>query len=213
MSQDVFARVRELIRQHQYDEARALLRESDDPQATQWLDRLDLAAPRTDRIVHHRGWTYLGIAIAVLVFTVAAVVLVYVLTSDESEDATSDEQLTLDLTTDDPIITTEGTFTGLVDIAVSGTVTSGEDTQADAFYSFAEADGVPLVSGDDAWGLYINEQPAANLILDGQKPVFAPDHSYEFTIRARDERLTFFFVTDSPRAFSGSLTITITPAD
>jgi len=107
-------------------------------------------------------------------------------------------------------VTTSNTYSGLINIVVSGTGQAAGTQFSDAFYLFTNT--ICLKPANE-FGLVINRQIASNLFSPGQQiPAFSAGHTYSFLINAPGGVLTFgvgdTFTTDN----AGSFTITISPA-
>jgi hypothetical protein len=95
--------------------------------------------------------------------------------------------------TDGPsAVTTANTYSGKVKIDITGVGQAAGTSSSDSFYRFTDngtkIDPVPA----NEFGLYINGKPAQSLFPSSQDiPSYNPDHSYSFTIDARNGELTF----------------------
>ena len=120
------------------------------------------------------------------------------------------ETLTARLADSVSAVTSAGAYSGPVWLSVSGVGQSSARMFSDAFYLYTDNAGNPITPTHSRdWVLWINRQPAHNLIAGQQPPAFRDDHAYTFLINAPGGRLTFGVGDDLAYDNSGSFTIRI----
>ncbi|MEO1374816.1 MAG: choice-of-anchor U domain-containing protein, partial [Cyanobacteria bacterium J06635_10] len=90
-------------------------------------------------------------------------------------------------------IKTTNSYSGLVEIDITGTGQAAGASFSDSFYRFSDSTGseiTPVLANE--FGLYINGEPAEVLFPQSQSlPTYSSDHSYTFMIDAPGGALTF----------------------
>lgn len=107
-------------------------------------------------------------------------------------------------------VASQHTYTGLVEITVSGTGQAAGSAQSDAFYRFTDGDGffIPPEELDD-FLLTINGDFARHSIVDERIPPYSADHVYTFDINAPSGVLHFGIMDGYTVDNTGSLTISL----
>ncbi|WP_414621565.1 choice-of-anchor U domain-containing protein [Calothrix sp. CCY 0018] len=90
-------------------------------------------------------------------------------------------------------VKTTNSYSGLVEIDITGTGQAAGASFSDSFYRFSDSTGseiTPVLANE--FGLYINGEPAEVLFPQSQSlPTYSSDHSYSFMIDAPGGALTF----------------------
>ncbi|MGB3638747.1 MAG: choice-of-anchor C family protein [Rivularia sp. (in: cyanobacteria)] len=90
-------------------------------------------------------------------------------------------------------VKTTKSYSGLVEIDITGTGQAAGTSFSDSFYRFTDSNGneiTPVLANE--FGLYINGEPAEILFPPSQSvPSYSSNHSYSFIIDAPGEALTF----------------------
>jgi hypothetical protein len=107
-------------------------------------------------------------------------------------------------------VTTTNTYSGTVEVTVSGTGQAAGSASTDAFYLFADGDGENIPPDHpDEWILTINSNLAHTLIRNERLPAYNSDHVYSFEIEAPDGVLVFGIKDGYAADNSGTLYINL----
>lgn len=90
-------------------------------------------------------------------------------------------------------VTTTKTYSGPIEIDITGVGQAAETSLSDSFYRFTDTTGneIDPVAANE-FGLYINGEPAQNFFTSSQSiPSYSADNSYSFVIDAPGGALTF----------------------
>ena len=138
-------------------------------------------------------------------------------TADPTPDPTVDptptpvitDQNMLALFTSGPYaVTTTHSYSGNVNVTVSGVGQASQTQYSDAIYRYTDNNGSPITPGHPScWVLYINDQPIENFT---SIPAYQSSHVYSFTITAPGGPLTFGVCDPDTSDNTGSYTITVT---
>jgi hypothetical protein len=105
---------------------------------------------------------------------------------------------------------TQQTYSGVVELRVSGTGQAAGATYSDAFYLFAHDDGTPMVPENaEEFILTINSELAQNMITDDKIPEYSEEHHYSFEINAPGGPLLFGVLDGFAGDNTGSYSINI----
>lgn len=105
---------------------------------------------------------------------------------------------------------TQQTYSGIVELTVSGTGQAAGTTYSDAFYLYEHRDGTPMLpEHPDEFILTINSELAHNYLVDDEIPTYNEDHIYTFEINAPGGPLLFGVMDGFAGDNSGSYEISI----
>jgi serine/threonine protein kinase len=119
------------------------------------------------------------------------------------------ETVTVPFTAGTPGVSTQNSFSGTVQVAVSGTGHAASTKWSDAFYIYTDSSGNPLNPPNHAscWVMYINGQPTDAFV---STPSYQDSHSYTFTMTAPGGPLSFGICDGITSDNNGSYTVTVT---
>jgi serine/threonine protein kinase len=106
-------------------------------------------------------------------------------------------------------VSTQYSYSGTVQVTVSGTGQAASTQWSDAFYRYTDRSGNPLNPPDHAscWVMYINSQPTDTFV---STPTYQSSHSYTFMMTAPGGTLSFGVCDGVTTDNTGSYTITVT---
>ncbi len=119
------------------------------------------------------------------------------------------ETFTIPFTDGTPGVSTQNSYSGTVQITVSGTGQAATTQWSDAFYRYTDRSGNLLNPPDHAscWVMYINNQPTDTFV---STPSYDSSHSYTFRMTAPGGTLSFGVCDSVTTDNTGSFTVTVT---
>ncbi len=107
-------------------------------------------------------------------------------------------------------VTTNNTYSGTIEVTVSGTGQAAGSAYTDAFYLFTDGEGenIPPAHIDESI-LTINSSLAYTMIPNERRPSYNADHVYSFEIEAPDGVLVFGIKDGYATDNSGTLYISL----
>ena len=121
----------------------------------------------------------------------------------------TDQNMSAPFTSGPYAVTTTHSYSGNVNIQVSGVGQASQTQYSDAIYRYTDNYGNPITPGHPScWVLYINDLPISNFV--SVIPTYQSSHVYSFNINAPGGPLTFGVCDPDTSDNTGSYTITVT---